>query len=749
MASASEILDSPEYKSANLETKQAIFDKHVGSTPDYQNANEDTKKAIHEKFGLDYKSTKSFEDVSKSFYEKQSKPSTTETIFGKGLGPEATWEERLGRVATAAATGGMIGTAIEPGGGTAVGMVAGAGGEVAEQVLGALGAPRGAQVAGGILSPLIAGKIATETGKLGLGLLDYLKPENLMVKGLRAIGKDEGPAVVDFRNAQTAAAKQRLAGPEAFKASEQFGAGLLENVGARQARAARLAKQAERTKGTVESDLLRQQTVSENNYTRELTSGPGGARPAYQVGTELRQEIQAVQDPIYRGMLTTYHNEFTAAMDAAKASESKGQFWASTPEALAVRDKWKAIAKDSSDPIKKEINAVLDDIWKPGEEILDVFNQPTGKRGFNYLPSVGVDQVIRRLGEAGFKDVEGYAAIKGDLSKKLRADIVGGVEKEGTRTGGFYSWSGLGEAKGNYAKSLEDLTRFESTRGQAVLGTQQGVDLSKLDAEKVPKMMLGSESGFKELIQMLGDPARAKEYAKQYARNELVGMNAQKSAQWAKDHAYLGPDVTKIATDHANKLSSLENNSKVLEGIRTDKSVKPWSDNVDKFSKRLISDLNLGTSGIQTDPGAVIGKLLSGDSVKKQVEAASYYLSKNPDIKAKLPSAVADYMSKQSVGTMLDTWTTKVRPALEGAQLVSTQELNRIESGVKDIIAASKARPIDPTFKQKLSTYLIDSFGPKAIQKGAKKTARQAGSIAATGQSFDLGHYLLDSDTKK
>ena len=52
MASATEILDSPDYKNANPATKQAIFDKHIASNPSYATANVATQSAIRQRFGL-------------------------------------------------------------------------------------------------------------------------------------------------------------------------------------------------------------------------------------------------------------------------------------------------------------------------------------------------------------------------------------------------------------------------------------------------------------------------------------------------------------------------------------------------------------------------------------------------------------------------------------------------------------------------------------------------------------------------
>jgi hypothetical protein len=54
MASAAEILSSPDYVNANAETKRAIFDKHVAKDPNYADANADTQRAIRAKFGIEF-----------------------------------------------------------------------------------------------------------------------------------------------------------------------------------------------------------------------------------------------------------------------------------------------------------------------------------------------------------------------------------------------------------------------------------------------------------------------------------------------------------------------------------------------------------------------------------------------------------------------------------------------------------------------------------------------------------------------
>jgi hypothetical protein len=52
MASAAELLSSPDYLQANPATKQAIFDKHIAADAAYVSANPATQEAIRQRFGL-------------------------------------------------------------------------------------------------------------------------------------------------------------------------------------------------------------------------------------------------------------------------------------------------------------------------------------------------------------------------------------------------------------------------------------------------------------------------------------------------------------------------------------------------------------------------------------------------------------------------------------------------------------------------------------------------------------------------
>jgi hypothetical protein len=101
MANPVEILNSPEFQEANLETKRAIFVKHVAKTPDFANANAETQHAIIERFGLAEPEAKAetgepdFSDIapappaSSAPAASQTKPTTENSTFNdiKNLSP--------------------------------------------------------------------------------------------------------------------------------------------------------------------------------------------------------------------------------------------------------------------------------------------------------------------------------------------------------------------------------------------------------------------------------------------------------------------------------------------------------------------------------------------------------------------------------------------------------------------------------------------------------------------------------------
>lgn len=633
--------------------------------------------------------------------------SLTEKVMGPGPKAEMDLPERLLRVGEAgvagAGVGGTIGAGVGalgggvgavPGAATGaiIGGIGGVLGEIGEQAASAYGAGRTLQT----ITGLVAGAPAGEIGQLGRRAVDtslsaikgLVSPSKTLKIFSDLLNPEQSLATSELRRTATEAAQAPMRAPAA---TEQVGAGIQEAVAKREQRAAELAARAERGKLGETTALRRQQELADQELTAAKEKGTGPTKSPYDFGTNLKEDIVGASDPLYKQRAAEYKAASDAAFQSASANEAKGQFWAKTPEALDIRKKWKDIAKESSEPIAKEINATLNDIWRK-VPIKDETGAIIGYKQAQ-LGTKGIDQITRRLGEASSKEVEGYKSIGSKLAGELRADLTRGLEKNGERSGGLYDWSGLGPAKQAYKTASEDLAKYESTRGASALETQLGLDLSKTDAEKLPKLFLGSESGFKELNSMLGDPKKVTAYAAQYANNELAGKDVQGIRKWISEHSFLVdnvPEVKDLALNQMNKLSSIENKSLVLKDKLAQAGEKTWSAGVDKFAKRIVSELQLeGPGGLPKDANLIVSDILSGNYTTAQLKAVSKYANDIPTIRSAFPAATADYFSRVSPAKLEEQFRLK-RSALEGSGLIDKTELNKLETGIKEIVKASK-----------------------------------------------------------
>ena len=643
-----------------------------------------------------------------------------EFAFGKGPAPEMTLAERAGRVGTAGLTGaglgGGLGMLAGPGGaaaGAGIGLVGGALGEIGEQAASYMGAGRGTQVATGLVSG---------------GLSDVAtRAVPAAIKGASSsIAKlfdktFESPAVSAYRDVLTKNAQSKLAG-QGQAAATQVGQEVQQQVAQRQARAAQLAQRAERSQVGEINALRGQQDLAEQELQRSIETGPGKTASEFDLGSNIRTDIEAVRDPQVAKMKQDYQTSFNAAMENAQKTEAQGSFWGNQTEALDVKSKWNKEAKDSSEDVAKSIKKVVNDIWQPAKTLPDGTQIPA-----RLLPAKGIDQIVRKLGEVGYgKEVSGYEGITADVARNLRQDIINGIEKDGVRQGGFYNWSGLGPAKSQYAQSLENLSQFESKRAQSVVG-KQDMGLPSVDAEKLPKNIFGSQSGLQEAKTML-PPEKINQYAQQYAHNELAGKDVAATRKWAAEHEFLSNEVpaVKQAVDaHLNKVSSLENKVSTLKERVSQAGEKKWSEAVDKYARKWVAETGIeGKAGLAKDPEQVVFDMLKGDTTQAQLRATSKYLNDVPAVKARFPEAVSKYISEQSPKNIMAE-IDRISPALLGSQLMTPAELKTLKAGAAEIVKASKAKP-------DITAEILDLF-KKGFSKGSLGRSAARSSIVGVG----------------
>jgi hypothetical protein len=669
----------------------------------------------------DKKGTPEFETVSKAYQEakqkgtaeqpKKEETSLTEKIFGKGVTRETTPMERIERIGTAGLTnmalGGGIGAFAGPAGmatGATVGVISGVLGEVGEQLIAGVGGSRGQQVLGGFLTGGTAEAVPAVGKQIAKAIIPYGKQiENLLRSA-------EPEAVTLKRQELVELAKQKL-GKYGYGSVEEVGQNIQSQVDARVQRAQELAARKEKARLAETNALRQQQELTQRELETTIEKGSGKVESPYNLGTKLSEEVQAVKDPLVAKASQEYGAAKTAAMETATKNEAEGMFWAKEAGAQEIRKKWKDFAKKSSEDVSNSINKVLNDIWKK-TPIKNEWGETIGyKQGF--LSAEGIDQIIRKLGDVGYgKETEGYKALGADIARQLREDLTKGIEKEGARSGGFYDWSGLGAAKGKYAQALEELEKFKTARGEAATGARA------VDAEKLPKQLLGSESGLRELKGMLPDPAKRTQFAQQYVHNELAGKDVAATRKWAAEHEFLTkefPEVKSVVEGHLNKLSTLENKSLTLKDRIAQSGEKKWSEQVDAAAQKYVKQLGLEEKGgLKKDPGAIVENILNGDYTKQQLAAISKYANDAPIIRQKFPEAVSVWLSKKSPSNIMSEFD-RIVPALESSGLVTPSQLAELRKGVQEVVEANRKKLTEPA-KVNLKNLIMKSFGSSAAR---------------------------------
>lgn len=733
MANPTEILSSPEYLNANDETKKAIFDKHIAADPNYVNASPETQQAIQQRFGIATKETTKnrFSDIKAGKLSDISAitkgaDELTEVAFGAGPKAKMAPEERISRFVKAgevgmgygAALGGAAGLLTTGGAasiplaaaGGVIGGITGLLAEGGEQAVSVLGGGRTLQV----LTGLTASAPAEALAKAVPSIVKNLRPINWKY----LMGTAERPEV----SAAVEAGRAKMAG-EGPAAAVDIGETIQSRVAERQARATELAKRAEKAKTGEVNALRSQQELAEAETQKAIEQGPGKTTSEFDLGSNIRTDIEGVRDPQVAAMKKDYADSHKVAMDSASKAEAQGSFWGNQSEALDVKAKWKKEARESSGPIASKIKDVISDIWKPAQTLPDGTVIPA-----RTLSAKGIDQIVRQLGEvAAGREVEGYKGISKAIAGELRQDIINGVEKEGVRQGGFYNWSGLGPAKAKYATSLENLSQFESKRAQDVLAKQE-MGLAAVDAEKLPKNMFGTQSGLQEAKTLL-PPEKISQYAQQYASNELAGKNVAATRKWEREHSFLTtefPEVKQIVDAHANTISSLESRASQLKQRTAEAGEKTWTAAVDDKAKKWVQEVHAGE-----DPEQVVIKSLKGTNTKQELAAQSKYLTDDPKIRALYPQAVASHISTFSVknptgpgGILYEL--DRITPALEGSHLMTKSEISALKKQAMDLVKTSKTAK---AAQESIGELLKKSMTKKALlYRGANISIMGVGS---------------------
>lgn len=664
------------------------------------------------------------------------------TWFGEGPPPSMPLSQRMRRVGEAAGVGGLIGGGIGALGagvgaapGALIGGTAGALGEIGEQVASGLGVGRGGQVltgavagspvgladllysGGKVISPMIKSAASVIPGTKGFALRRLLN-EAAAKEGL-------APDVM----AAVQAARSRLAeGGE--QATREFGEATRQAVGEEKVgfeNAAQLARdRAEQyaakfnTAANEREALYYQQAEQANKQLADtLEQGIGRGSSSFDLGNKIRTKIVSIFNPEAAARAEAYNTARTAAMESAAQREAQGEFWAGSPEAQQIRDKWLKIAEGSEEGVKKDILRVINQIWKQKQKTTQVQEPVSGFGGTytkskevtesvpEYAPATKMDEIIRMLGQVYEKEApEGFKAIGAANARELRKDLSLGINKEG----GFYDWSGLGEAKFGYKQASDALSRFESRRADQLLSKQFGVDVYKTDAESLSKSMLGSQSGVNELLKITRDPKVVGEYLDEYVRGQLRGKNPQQVQKWLDDpnnsyvEKYL-PNIRQEITDYVGKAGILERQAgKFTEAAKTTtkQKVNPF---VQRSAQEYVDKLGIyGAEGKMMDANKILDNILSSKFSEAKMQEVGRLIGDQPGMKQNMLNAVALRLSKVSPTRIMAEFDA-LEPAIRGFGNVSNADIVMMRNKMQQVATAAQKKPsyeTGPSVKQAL-----------------------------------------------
>lgn len=677
MAGLAEIVNDPNYVSANPETKAAIFDKHAPNDPNYANANPETQAAIREKFGL----TSGGAATGNPSIAAQGR---------KGLGLGGRNLDPLVEIGGATAIGAGLGAAskeILTGIGTGIGALPY---PVARTVGGFL---RGAgQVigAGGRAAPTAAGALSGAIGETSGQAADMAFPDSTVLPELtRFVAGGIGPESVKIVPAAFKALKSPLTTAQDVMRWIQQATG--KEVGPSSAQAKYIEEQVaalrggEKTNQPLEEvgslmgergrnlmDFGDQQLIAAQQRAAGVKA-PGQARELADIGGELQGTINTR----YKGALETRSSEYKQNEERVKNlvnfKEGNGRYVSQLPEyeALVNELSAKLDSKVTNIPASQQggYRKMVDDLRNANPDA----RYPDLEGGTTTLPDgtspmsfEALDRIRRKLGEAfRGKPAEGYEAIGAAEAKELYRR-VSDIQKR---------FAGNGQTKllDDYADRTEGLNIFSSKYGKKATALDQyREDTFANDPTGLPSAYFKTRASVQALKELTGSQPQVNAAALEYANKQLAGKDAAGVRQWLSSNAEwlaeTGPTRTLIDR-YATKLEAVE------------KSVK----NAQEFATQATKDSAMLTRQALPAQRAV-DLIKSGDT--ELWEKAIPAIVQSTQAKTQMVNAVRQVIADQATAkATTDLFSRNIRPFIEQSNIGTRAEMDFIAEKLANIAA--------------------------------------------------------------
>lgn len=777
MPSPSEILNDPNYTSANAETKQAIFDRRVATDPSYANANQETQAAIRQRFGVGGSVSEqrptaqpqvSGEDKQQPTMADRAKSIASSTGLGAVLGaaaPEIVSGAGMLAMATPmtapmgpmlfAAGRAMRGSRIAE---AAIGAVSGAVSETAGQAVEAAGGTpaagfaarmagglAGGPVAGGLTSMFVSGPLkaawnavtkmaqgaeesvsaATKSAMANLnkGVLPTLPQHDLhsmLQKGaeadVQAAEKAAGKLLSDAhaKAAKIAASDQAAAQRVVDEAKAEAGK-------LREAAQNRIAAIDKATQGKVRTaDAILKQAEPE-------LAKVGAYREISDIGKDLRGKVTEVQQAAIAKRTQEYQALKQTRDAEVTAKEMSGQLVKDVPEmkALIGELRGKLLIGTKARQLAETAGGVAPVTEKGVKSAYqNVYEAITGNR---------VEVGTNAAGNPVYKTFPTSFDALDHVRRKL-GDAAFGQEKEG------YGALGQGIAKDLYQKiskiqkeyapsqaALQE-TYHEATTGMTKFGTAAGKKATAVDRmdpevfakdpKELPAAYFKSQQGVQDLKELTGDATLVQRAAEDYSVLQVAGKDAKQVRDWIanpqqSDWMREVPGLKQKLTAYADKLEKIERTTGKLQ--------------------EKAAALQKEKSGLREGLPAQEAKLMDaarkeqtarlGSRVeeRQQLVAGAEKLGKEQvaAVQAKVQAVVKEGFPAESVGKLL-TGGTRQELATASRYLAGVPGGKQaLEGSVRNVLARTSPSKLQQVWDERLKVALAEGgvLPPKAIAK--------------------------------
>ena len=538
------------------------------------------------------------------------------------------------------------------------GIVGESAGQVVEQTGGSQTAAEGARILGGAVGPealtLTKALLKSYVLKPALGLAAHIKKQSAKTLLAKMDGKPETMTEQEWKYAQELISEIRGPGGKTEQPLEDVGS-IMGDQGRRLL------------------DLSDQQQIAALSQAGRVGRAAPVTRQPADIGGELQETILKNNATAISARDQQFKQNQKLRDSIVTSKESARKYINQTPEyeALVAEVNTKldnSVKMNESLGVQASYRKILDDLTNPEK---DVFGQ-SKPLGFT-----AVDQVRRKLGAAaGFegKPETGYDAIPTGIAKDLYFKLRGMQVSYAGGKGGPQE-----KLLTDYRAQSEGLVPFLTKTGKKATALDQHIEGEfAADPSTLPSFYFKTRKSINDLKELTGSIAQVNRAALNYADNELSGKNATQSRKWMTDNAeWLGEAgaANRVVARYVDRLEASE--------VATSRAAA--------FAKQAVDDNKLLTR--QHLPAQRAVDLINSRDTELWAKVVPAIVQ-SPQAKTQMVNAVRQVVADQASSTnTINLFARNIRPFLEQSQIATKQEMDFISDRLSKIAEMNIPEP--------------------------------------------------------